>query len=330
MVKRKRSPSASSLASEHKDGTMPEFTLRIKPPAKTLPRSGGGRKRRANRISSKFRFQLDLKTRLNIQPKAVWDRMKDYSIFVIGDSTFRKGDVVEVCRDAEDPRPWVARILQIKAHDAAHVYARIAWFYWPDELPQGRQAYHGCNELVESNHPDIINAMTVDGFADIKKWDEDDDDAELSGYYYRQQFDYTTKDLTPPKKICTCSEPHNPDSLIMHCQACGLWMHEECITADAVKRHEASGFFSKLGVKIKSVMSMGVSPSPRNPIEGDANQSVIKVKHEQQTVAALVFEGKLRVKEKPKAHDSDSDSGLDADTIVDEDIRCLNCNELIS
>ena len=64
-------------------------------------------------------------------------------------------------RSADD---WVARILEIRASDEHHVYARVFWMYWPDELPkgtrdgngnkhvQGRQPYHGNNELVASNH----------------------------------------------------------------------------------------------------------------------------------------------------------------------------------
>jgi hypothetical protein len=57
---------------------------------------------------------------------------------------------------------WVARILEIRASDEHHVYARVCWMYWPDELPpgtidrkktiQGRQPYHGTNELIASNH----------------------------------------------------------------------------------------------------------------------------------------------------------------------------------
>lgn len=57
---------------------------------------------------------------------------------------------------------WVARILEIRASDEHHVYARVYWMYWPDELPrdtldgkkyvQGRQPYHGQNELIASNH----------------------------------------------------------------------------------------------------------------------------------------------------------------------------------
>lgn len=57
---------------------------------------------------------------------------------------------------------WVARILEIRAKDEHHVYARVYWMYWPDELPErsryngklvkGRQPYHGQHELIASNH----------------------------------------------------------------------------------------------------------------------------------------------------------------------------------
>lgn len=69
---------------------------------------------------------------------------------------------------------WVARILEIRASDEHHVYARVYWMYWPDELPagtlegkkavQGRQPYHGQNELIASNHskcgPSAIASQT--------------------------------------------------------------------------------------------------------------------------------------------------------------------------
>lgn len=57
---------------------------------------------------------------------------------------------------------WVAQILEVRASDAFHVYARVYWMYWPEELPlgtldgkrkiAGRQPYHGQHELVASNH----------------------------------------------------------------------------------------------------------------------------------------------------------------------------------
>lgn len=57
---------------------------------------------------------------------------------------------------------WIAKILEVRALDEHHVYARIYWMYSPDELPRntmdgkrlirGRQPYHGQNELIASNH----------------------------------------------------------------------------------------------------------------------------------------------------------------------------------
>jgi hypothetical protein len=62
----------------------------------------------------------------------------------------------------ESRRPWIAYILEIRAADENSVFARVYWMYWPDELPpgtfngkksiQGRQPYHGHNELIASNH----------------------------------------------------------------------------------------------------------------------------------------------------------------------------------
>jgi hypothetical protein len=31
-------------------------------------------------------------------------------------------------------KEWVARILEIRASDEHHVYARVYWMYWSDEL----------------------------------------------------------------------------------------------------------------------------------------------------------------------------------------------------
>ena len=87
-------------------------------------------------------------------------------IYVANESTIErqkamtgKGSMQPIKKSDDD---WVARILEIRASDEHHVYARIYWMYWPDELPagtvdgkksvQGRQPYHGVNELVASNH----------------------------------------------------------------------------------------------------------------------------------------------------------------------------------
>ena len=57
---------------------------------------------------------------------------------------------------------WVAKILEIRASDEHHVYARIYWMYSPEDLPRnavggdvvprGGQYSHSDNELIASNH----------------------------------------------------------------------------------------------------------------------------------------------------------------------------------
>jgi hypothetical protein len=63
----------------------------------------------------------------------------------------------------------------VRAKDNQHVYLRLFWLYWPDELPSGRQPYHGANEFIMSNAMDIVDAMTVAGPAEVTHWDEQED-----------------------------------------------------------------------------------------------------------------------------------------------------------
>lgn len=102
----------------------------------------------------------------------------DNYIFVANESTIERQKSV-ANREQIGPRSksdddWVARILEIRASDEHHVYARVYWMYWPDELPantldgkkyiSGRQPYHGLNELIASNHSGcrlLAQVMTI-------------------------------------------------------------------------------------------------------------------------------------------------------------------------
>lgn len=97
--------------------------------------------------------------------------------------------------DSYDRDFWVARVLEIRALDEAHVYLRVYWLYWPEELPGGRQPYHGEKELIASNHMEIIDAMTVSGRAHVKHWLELDEDEELPDLFWRQKYDFPSKTL---------------------------------------------------------------------------------------------------------------------------------------
>lgn len=84
----------------------------------------------------------------------------DDFVYVANETTIERQKATGRTSEATDY--WVARILEVRAADEHHVYARIYWMYSPDELPpgtqdgaksiSGRQPYHGQNELVASNH----------------------------------------------------------------------------------------------------------------------------------------------------------------------------------
>ncbi|KJK89000.1 hypothetical protein H633G_07146 [Metarhizium anisopliae BRIP 53284] len=100
---------------------------------------------------------------------------------------------------------WVAKILEIRA-DEHHVYARIYWMYSPDELPpntrygeesiEGRQTYHGTNELIASNHMDVINVISIVTEAQVHQWIESNDDEVRDALYWRQAFNIATLQLS--------------------------------------------------------------------------------------------------------------------------------------
>ena len=92
---------------------------------------------------------------------------------------------------------WVARVLEIRAMNQSNVFLRVYWMYWPDELPNGRQPYHGRQELVASNHMEIVDAMTVSDGADVVHVAENDEDAStVDGLYWRQTFDCLTNKVS--------------------------------------------------------------------------------------------------------------------------------------
>lgn len=60
--------------------------------------------------------------------------------------------------DSNDPlkqereHNYIGMIAEARADDPKDVRLRILYAYWPEELPQGRQPYHGMKEVIMSNH----------------------------------------------------------------------------------------------------------------------------------------------------------------------------------
>ncbi|KIW22894.1 uncharacterized protein PV07_11142 [Cladophialophora immunda] len=131
---------------------------------------------------------------------------------------------------------WVALVSEIKAEDQATVFARVFWLYWPDELPMGRQPYHGKRELVMSNHVDIIEAQTLTWTAEISHWNESDDSnkTQLGETYWRQTLDINKaagdpRALSKLRKFCICGGYDNPELEMYQCLGCRTWNHEACL-----------------------------------------------------------------------------------------------------
>ncbi|KAI9842032.1 MAG: hypothetical protein M1837_007528 [Sclerophora amabilis] len=192
-------------------------------------------------------FASDLAIAYKVRPLESWEALKKYRHFVVGSETFGLNDFVFVNNSGiahgtdlstlvEQRRFWIANVQEIRARDNSHVYLRVLWAYWPDELPGGAEDYHGKLELVPSNHMEIIDAMSVAGKADVLHWTEDDEVDELEGLYWRQTYSFVTQKLSPLRKHCTCRHFYNPDKKLLGCSnpKCQIWLHEECLVEDAL------------------------------------------------------------------------------------------------
>ncbi|KAJ9653768.1 hypothetical protein H2201_009103, partial [Coniosporium apollinis] len=198
--------------------------------------------------TSKGNFDDKLSIGYSIYPADRWEQTSKFREFIIKGETFQLGDIVYIHNDIPSAPPWVAKVLEVRAADELHVYLRVFWLYWPEELPDGgRRPYHGCNELIASNDMQVINATTVDGKADVRQWIEDDEAEEVldaEQLFWRQTWDARSRMLSAPREHCVCRKPFNPDKLLIACsnQSCRIWMHAECIAADAVRgAHKANG-----------------------------------------------------------------------------------------
>ncbi|KAL7903770.1 hypothetical protein GGI35DRAFT_472871 [Trichoderma velutinum] len=123
----------------------------------------------------KFKSCQSLDVLYTIRPHKAWSTMTRCRKVVLENITYRRGDFVYVANDRSTSPDaankdfeqlfelhWVAKILEIRALDDTHVYARVYWMYLPDDLLEntvdgqkvvlGRQPYHGPRELIASNH----------------------------------------------------------------------------------------------------------------------------------------------------------------------------------
>lgn len=96
---------------------------------------------------------------------------------------------------------WKAKVHEIRALDAYHVYLLVSWFDRPahdlDSAPGKKEGkVYGEYELVASTQVDVINATTAEGRVEIGHWDgEEGTRPGVGKYYWRERFDFVTKRL---------------------------------------------------------------------------------------------------------------------------------------
>lgn len=162
-----------------------------------------------------------------------------------------------------DPLAWerenfyLGMIADVRADNAQEVYLRILYAYWPEELPQGRQSYHGMKEVIMSNHMDIKEAHTIGSKVEVVQ--VDDSVEYIDAVYWRQTLDITrlaskrkgTKPgvLSKLRTHCECDDPWNPDKPMYICRdrKCDKWHHEAClidaVLARALIKSQSEGGF---------------------------------------------------------------------------------------
>ncbi|KAK9242070.1 hypothetical protein V1506DRAFT_548681 [Lipomyces tetrasporus] len=270
------------------------FTVFRKASAKSTSKKSKKRKHGeddADSTASTYPFPEDSPDYV-VQPKSEWEQLSKYRNFVVGDERFTVGDYVFVNHASNvtgiglsDPSQfWIGRVLEIRASDPSHVYVRVFWMYWPNELPGGRRYYHGKKELVASNHMDVIDAMAVAAKATVSHWLELDDEDKLTDLFWRQRYDSYNNELMPIRKHCKCKRYYNPDTTMIWCSSCSNWLHEACVIEDVKKRYK-DDIQPLADDKKKSSTSRKTKRSKEEP-SGKASEGSVQIKVDEQGLSA--------------------------------------------
>ncbi|KAG6123739.1 hypothetical protein E4U13_000030 [Claviceps humidiphila] len=273
----------------------------------------------------KFKSSQSMNLVYTVEPQKQWLDMTRYNSFVLNGFKYSHDEFVYVANDTtielqkataknadggatlQSTDYWVARILEVRASDELHVYARVYWMYSPDEIPAGtsdgrktiagRQPYHGQNELLASNHMDVINVVSVAMKATVHHWIESDDDEVQDALYWRQAFNCRTSQVSSVVLTCKCKTPANPDKTLVGCtnSKCGNWLHYECMMHDALMRvYEQLGIDKPYKSEKKEDPAVKLEHIHENDTEVKLPQQPLtptETKEQEHTPSAMDFEG---------------------------------------
>jgi len=143
----------------------------------------------------------------------------------------------------------IAKVLECRASDAESVWLRIVWMYRPEDAVdlggEGRKPWHGANELIASNHMQLVEAVNCNGKVNVKEWKVGETAPFTSkDFVWRQTLDI----LAPPKQrfskldtYCVCAQPADLSAglsgSMVQCTntACAGWLHTACLCEAAKK-----------------------------------------------------------------------------------------------
>ncbi|KAL8988916.1 MAG: hypothetical protein Q9177_002079 [Variospora cf. flavescens] len=166
-----------------------------------------------------------MRTVVHIEPESIWASLPKYRNCIIRGEKYSVHQYAIVLRSQPLPKPFhpldrdlqipcVARILEVRAADPKNVWLRLYWLYRPEEIPGGRRDYHGKDELIISNHMEIVDALQVECPVQVRRWkeeekaedDDDNDDGrhlpaaetrENEPLYFRQTYNFVTREVSP-------------------------------------------------------------------------------------------------------------------------------------
>ena len=61
----------------------------------------------------------------------------------------------------------VARVEKLEIVNKLNVNVHIRWYYWPEDLEEGRLRFHGDKELFLSDHSDVQSVHTIAGICKV-------------------------------------------------------------------------------------------------------------------------------------------------------------------
>jgi len=127
--------------------------------------------------------------------------------------------------------------------------------------------------------------------------------------------------LKPLRLICECTQPHNPDHLIVKCsnQACGIWLHASCLAKDTIQRkQQEQGIKAEPATKGRKQARKSAGRTNGTNNAADDNGACAE---DENTKAELVAPESAA----PEMLVTDKKTGDE----TKESVHCLSCKELI-